>query len=590
MIDMKFRPVLRFHAALLVLAVFQYCIPGAHAVPAGDWYKSFAQATKEARKTGRPILADFGASYCSACRKLESSTLKDPELASRLDRFIRVYVDTTEQSQLVRRFGIEALPTLITISPEGEELHRSVGYIDSSTLASTLDRAISVTPAKPKLLDQLVSSEGKPASSDSDKPASASEKKQDTRKATASTKAAARKPAKEKADAQKKQTVKKTGKSTSKDKAKRNVSLYDLSGNGRGGGDNSAGPDGPSDEPAALSSAQEITADLLPSIPENEVVIAQAEAMHIPDLPRPLIDAGSTRDSGATAIAPKSSSKSSASPPAEAKATPSTKAAAKAAAKKSDALATVRRLAASEEPAEAKPATDKAKAEATPAAKPVKATPAAKPAKAVAAPAKVTPRAVAKVTPESGGDAAAEPRRVSVKSRESADGSSDNIPSGERRIQLKKNEPEAETVKARSGVATAADIQRWMKDADAKLNQGKTNEARAMYAKVVEHDPTSKHGMTDLAFVKMVSLMVDRDDDRLRNQAYQKITEFLSRFPQSANTDYYTVIRATLAADLGKNDEAHALLDDFPVRFPQSKYTPTARQIWKSLPAPKIRQ
>ncbi|MGB9691131.1 MAG: thioredoxin family protein [Candidatus Sumerlaeaceae bacterium] len=131
---------------------------------------------------------------------------------------------------------------------------------------------------------------------------------------------------------------------------------------------------------------------------------------------------------------------------------------------------------------------------------------------------------------------------------------------------------------------TAKDIEDWYADAENKLVAGYKKEARAMYAKIVERDPTNKFGKSDIAFIKMVALMVDREDDQLRRTAYVKIREFLKRFPDSPYKDYYTVVRSILAADLGDYAEAHALLDRFPEEFPNSRYQDLARSVWEELP------
>lgn len=132
--------------------------------------------------------------------------------------------------------------------------------------------------------------------------------------------------------------------------------------------------------------------------------------------------------------------------------------------------------------------------------------------------------------------------------------------------------------------ATAEDVEKWFADAESKLMAGYKKEARAMYAKIVERDPENKFGRSDLAFIKMVALTVDREDDNLRRTAHAKIKEFLKRYPNSPHKDYYTVVRAILAADLGDYAEAHALLDRFPEEFPGSRYEELARSVWQELP------
>src|SRR5690606_34177235 len=156
-----------------------------------------------------------------------------------------------------------------------------------------------------------------------------------------------------------------------------------------------------------------------------------------------------------------------------------------------------------------------------------------------------------------------------------------------------KKEADEDAEKSSEG-ATRSDIVRWMKDADTKLveahksgNVQRKREARAMYNKVVEKDPENKFGRSDMAFIKMVSLIVDRDSDLLRRQAYTRIKEFEDRFPKSDHKDYYTLIRAILAADLGESTEVRKLLADYPERFPESKYTDMAKDTLKSVSGSK---
>lgn len=134
---------------------------------------------------------------------------------------------------------------------------------------------------------------------------------------------------------------------------------------------------------------------------------------------------------------------------------------------------------------------------------------------------------------------------------------------------------------------SAAEIKRWMTEADAHLKAGRKKEARAMYGKVVREDKENRHGESDRAYIQMVMLSVDSDDDGLRRVAYSEIKRFKALFPESDREDHYTVMRAILATDLGFTDEAHSLLDTFPTRFPNSQFKALAHRTWKSLPPVK---
>jgi thiol-disulfide isomerase/thioredoxin len=527
-------------AALLLTSAGSVC-----AAPPG-WLSDYRKALELSRKHGKPIIADFSTDWCPNCRKLESATFKDPSVSERLDQFIKVYIDGDKHPEMVERFGIEGFPTLVALSPQGEEIDRSVGYVNARRLAGTLDRAIRSVPPSP-----VQPEERKPetaVASAADSRGIGNGAKSNPKDAAAPEDTPNGTPAAESPGG--------AAKTVTVSKLPENANFY------------------------TMSVSREPARQVVATAPRREFQVAQAPSAAPPasvtdsgsaQLPRPLINVGQTRvraaESAEAAPAeskPQVTVKTNSEPRTAPTEAPAASAAAPATpAVSSDPLATVRLLQSARKssrspappaPAEAAPAAAQAKtADQTPdaglSAAPDK-TPAPKPATAaVAAIAQTPPPASERSTP---------PREVAAVTPGS--GRQANPPSRD-------------------------DAERWMKDGDEKLRAGYKKEARAQYAKIVETDPANQTGYADVAFIKMVSLMVDRDDQSLRQEAYSKITEFLARYPDSPHKDYYTVIRATLAIDLDRTDEAIALLQDFPTQFPNSRFTSMAHQLWTSLPA-----
>jgi thiol:disulfide interchange protein DsbD len=85
----------------------------------------------------------FHAPWCSACRKLDQRTLRHPSVASELERFVRVRVDTSEPGSrpTMQRFGVWGVPVLILLDSGGsaQEQLRSVGFVDVETLLARLE-------------------------------------------------------------------------------------------------------------------------------------------------------------------------------------------------------------------------------------------------------------------------------------------------------------------------------------------------------------------------------------------------------------------------------------------------------------------
>ncbi len=86
------------------------------------------QALAAARASGRPVMIDFFAEWCAACKELDRATYVAPQVVSEAQRFVRIKVDGTNGQDaldaLYQRFGIEGLPTVAFVSSGGEILVR----------------------------------------------------------------------------------------------------------------------------------------------------------------------------------------------------------------------------------------------------------------------------------------------------------------------------------------------------------------------------------------------------------------------------------------------------------------------------------
>lgn len=85
----------------------------------------------------KTVLVDFYADWCPSCKMLApiieevASENTDENLT-----FVRVNVD--DESDLSSKYGIQSIPTLVLIK-NGEEVDRSIGYIDKSAVQEFID-------------------------------------------------------------------------------------------------------------------------------------------------------------------------------------------------------------------------------------------------------------------------------------------------------------------------------------------------------------------------------------------------------------------------------------------------------------------
>lgn len=101
----------------------------------------------DAAEQGQWTLIDFYADWCISCHVIEREVFGDPAVAARLARMQVVRPDVTRNDaadrELLRHWGVLGPPTLILVSPDGEE-HRAlrvVGEIPASDFLARLDTA-----------------------------------------------------------------------------------------------------------------------------------------------------------------------------------------------------------------------------------------------------------------------------------------------------------------------------------------------------------------------------------------------------------------------------------------------------------------
>lgn len=88
-----------------------------------DWLTDEADALRRAKQEGKPVIIDFRADWCAACKELEKKTFPHPAVAPLLSSFIKVKIDATEETEenaaLRQKYGALALPTVVFIRPDG---------------------------------------------------------------------------------------------------------------------------------------------------------------------------------------------------------------------------------------------------------------------------------------------------------------------------------------------------------------------------------------------------------------------------------------------------------------------------------------
>jgi len=113
-----------------------------HFSQTNGWIRSEWVAFEEAKRTGKSILLDAYADWCAECRELEKKTWPDAEVQSLLRNFVLLKLDFSvgedSTKALQKKYKILGMPTMIILSPNGEELGRTTGFQPPEKIISFL--------------------------------------------------------------------------------------------------------------------------------------------------------------------------------------------------------------------------------------------------------------------------------------------------------------------------------------------------------------------------------------------------------------------------------------------------------------------
>jgi thioredoxin:protein disulfide reductase len=99
-----------------------------------QWNTNLEQSFSVAKENNKPIVLDFTAEWCTACKELEAMTFSDKMISKELkDNWTLTKVDATRDSKELRtvleKYNVKGFPTVIFFTPEGKEFGRFSGFL-----------------------------------------------------------------------------------------------------------------------------------------------------------------------------------------------------------------------------------------------------------------------------------------------------------------------------------------------------------------------------------------------------------------------------------------------------------------------------
>lgn len=120
---------------ILIMIAFGLSLLNAELV----WQSDLNKATIMAQKSKKNIFVLVESNHCRWCKLLKETTLSDPKIQTKLNKFILVKT-MREDSAKYSLPPIIGVPTMFIMTPDRKTIEQGVGYLETEDLSDVIDK------------------------------------------------------------------------------------------------------------------------------------------------------------------------------------------------------------------------------------------------------------------------------------------------------------------------------------------------------------------------------------------------------------------------------------------------------------------
>lgn len=146
--------IMRFIVPILTaLALVSPALAGDFPKGSPKFEKSYRSAISDAKKTGKPVVLVFSASWCPPCQTMKKEVYPSAAVKEYHDKFVWAYldVDDNDNEKASKEFGVSGIPHIQFLDASGKSVDKQVGSSSpeafAGKLAAVLKKADTSAPA-----------------------------------------------------------------------------------------------------------------------------------------------------------------------------------------------------------------------------------------------------------------------------------------------------------------------------------------------------------------------------------------------------------------------------------------------------------